>query len=287
MKVAIIGIGQLGSMLSKVLSSHHEVYELPHSVVDITNYNLLNKKLSEINPDIVINTAAMVNVDSCENNPLNAFNINCIGQLNVSRVTNELDAVNIYISTDFVFDGNKRVPYIESDKPMPINVYGMSKFCGEFSTLQYSEKHYILRVASLFGSHPTKNKKIGNFVEFVLNNLTENREINVITDITMSPTYTKTVADIVLRLLDKMPEYGIYHTVNSGYTTWYDFARYIAKVIDADENLIKPVDSTFFKRPARRPKFSALSNEKVKKTLGMRIHSWREAVEDFIQKSKE
>ena len=156
MKVAIIGAnGQLGSDLVKAFGE--EAIPLTHKDLDVTDFESL-KLLKELKPDVIINTAAYVRVDDAELYPERAFQVNAVGALNVARIANEINAINIYISTDYVFDGTKGKPYTEEDAPNPISVYGLSKYAGEIFTRNYSPKHYVIRVASLYGKAGASGK---------------------------------------------------------------------------------------------------------------------------------
>jgi dTDP-4-dehydrorhamnose reductase len=277
MRIAVIGAnGQLGSDIIRVFGN--KVISLTHDDIEVTDLESC-KILEEIKPDIVINCAAFVKVDDCEINPEMAFKVNAVGAYNVSRVCNEINAVNIYISTDYVFDGAKGEPYIEDDIPNPINIYGLSKLAGEIATKNYSLKHYIIRVASLYGVRGARGKG-GNFVETIIERAKEGERLKVVDDIVMSSTYTKDVAVALKEFIEIMPEYGVYHMVNDGYCSWFEFAIEILNLTKMEVE-IKPVKSDELGRLARRPKFSALKNEKIEK-LGIRMRCWKEALVDYL-----
>ncbi len=239
MKVAVIGAkGQLGTDLVDVLNEEFTVYPLTHEDVDVAVSESL-EVLRDIHPDVIINTAAYVRVDDAENHAEKAFAVNAIGALNVARISSEIDAVNIYISTDYVFDGEKGEPYVETDKPNPINVYGASKYAGEILTKNYSEKHYVIRVASLYGKAGASGKG-GNFVNWVVDMARKGQELRIVADQFMSPTYTKDVALAVREFLKLRPDYGIYHMVNDGYCSWFEFTKAIFEILDWDVE-IQPI----------------------------------------------
>lgn len=271
MKVAVIGAGgQLGSDLVKVF----DALPLKHGDVDVTDPDSLNI-LNDIKPDVVINTAAYVWVDDAEVEAEEAFRVNAIGALNVARACDEIGAINVYISTDYVFDGSKGEPYIEEDITNPINVYGMSKRAGETLTANYSLKHYIIRVASLYGK-----AGIINFVNIMIKRAREYGEVRVVDDVFMSPTYTKDVSNMLSRFLDVGPEFGIYHFVNEGYCSWYDFTRVIFYILGEDVEVL-PIKSYELGRKARRPAFSALRNRKLD-NLELSMRGWKEALRDYL-----
>ena len=281
MKVAIIGAnGQLGSDLVEVFGEI--AVPLTHRDLDVTNYDSL-KILKEIDPDVIINTAAYVRVDDAEKEPKKAFNVNAIGALYVAKIANELDAINVYISTDYVFDGRKGAPYTEEDMPNPINVYGASKYMGEIFTRNYSKKHYVVRVSSLYGKKGARGKG-GNFVNWIIEKAKGGEEIKVVNDIIMSPTYTRDVAVILRKLLEIEPEYGIYHMVNEGYCSWYEFAKEIANVLEFEIH-IKPISSDKLGRLAKRPLMSALNNKKLE-TIGVNMPPWKDALKRYILELK-
>lgn len=281
MKVAVIGAnGQLGTDLVEVFKdSPFEVIPLTHKDLDVTILDTLGI-LKELKPDVIINTAAYVRVDDSELYPEKAFQVNAIGALNVARVASEIDAVNVYISTDYVFDGTKGEPYTEEDTPNPINVYGLSKYAGEIFTRNYSKKYYIVRVASLYGKAGARGKG-GNFVDFMIQKARNGEEIRVVDDMFMSPTYTKDVARTLKKFLELKPEFGVYHMVNEGFCSWYEFAKAIFKVLEWNVK-VKPIKSSELKRLAKRPGFSALRNRKLKE-LNLKMRPWREALKDYLR----
>jgi len=284
MRVAIIGAnGQLGSDLVEVFGkdSSFEVIPLTHADLDVTVPETL-EILKELKPDVIINTAAYVRVDDAELYPEKAFQVNAIGALNVARVASEIDAVNVYISTDYVFDGTKGEPYTEEDIPNPLNVYGLSKYAGEIFTKNYSKRYYIIRVASLYGKVGARGKG-GNFVEFMIQKARNKEELRVVDDMFMSPTYTKDVARTLKKFLELMPEFGVYHMVNEGFCSWYEFTKAIFEILGWEVD-VKPIKSEELKRLAKRPQFSALKNEKLRR-LNLKMRSWKEALTEYLKGS--
>jgi len=278
MRIAIIGAnGQLGTDLVEVL--REEAIPLTRKDLDVTDFESL-KILKELKPDVIINTAAYVRVDDAELYPEKAFQVNAIGALNVAKIANEINAVNVYISTDYVFDGTKGEPYSEEDAPNPISVYGLSKYAGEIFTRNYSPKHYIIRVASLYGKAGASGKG-GNFVEFMIQKAKRGEEIRVVDDMFMSPTYTKDVARTLKKFLELKPEFGVYHMANEGYCSWYEFTKAIFEILGWDVE-VKSIKSSELKRLAKRPMFSALKNEKLEK-IGLKMKPWREALREYLE----
>ena len=276
MKVVVIGSsGQLGKSL---MQEFKEAIGLNHSEIEVTDYKSVEEKLLDLKPDVVINAAAYVKVDDAEEEAEKAFAVNALGALNVAKACEKIGAVNVYISTDYVFDGTKGQAYSEEDKPNPINVYGSSKLTGEFFTKNYSKKHYVIRVASLYGGEGTKSK--GNFVLSILKKAASEKELKVVNDVIVSPTYTDDAAKMIRKILENNLDYGIYHAVNEGYCSWFDFAKKIIEFKNLDVD-IKPVSSTVFNSKARRPAFSALQNKKLEEN-GLSMRKWQEALKDYL-----
>lgn len=276
MRVAVIGsTGQLGTDLVRVLSGGHEVIALTHRDIEVEkaeSYRIIEEK----RPDAVINTAAFHRTDDCEVYPERAFNVNAVGAKNVAEACSRIGSVCVYISTDYVFDGRKGAPYDEFDQPNPLNVYGVSKLAGEFFTRNYCERHYVVRVASLFGVAGASGKG-GNFVETMIGKARRGEELRVVDDVTMSPTYTLDAASAIRQLLEDERDYGTYHVTNSGYCSWFEFAKAIFELLEMDVSL-EPIKSSEFASKARRPAFSALTSVK-----GVRLRGWREALKEYLK----
>lgn len=282
MRIAIIGAnGQLGTDLVRVFGEDpsFEAIPLTHKDLDVTVPETL-KGLKELKPDVIINTAAYVRVDDAELYPEKAFAVNAVGALNVARIASEIGAINVYISTDYVFDGTKGEPYTEDDVPNPRNVYGASKLAGEILTRNYSSKHYIIRVASLYGKAGASGKG-GNFIEWVIEKARKGEELKIVDDQLMSPTYTMDVARTLKEFLKIQPGFGVYHMVNDGFCSWYEFTRAIFEILGWDVE-VKPIKSGELKRLARRPRFSALKNEKLE-NLGLKMPHWKEALGEYLK----
>lgn len=278
MKITIIGAnGQLGTDLMEIFSSYNAI-PLTHSQIEITQFESC-LILKDIKPDIIINTAAFHKVDACEDNVLKSFLVNAIGAKNVAKICEDIKAINIYISTDYVFDGEKKTPYKESDEPNPINVYGISKYAGELFTKNYCSQYYIIRVASLFGKAGASGKG-GNFVETMIKKAKE-QELKVINDIIMTPTYTKDCAQMIKIILEKELPYGIYHLTNQPACSWFDFAVEIFKILKMNVS-ITPITSDEFVFKANRPKNSALISEKLP-IYNLKMRLWKNALKDYLK----
>ena len=278
MKIVIIGsTGQLGTDLVKILQDDNEVIGLTHNDIEVSDYKSC-LILKELKPEVIINTAAFHKTDQCEEEPLKTFSVNAIGAKNVATISKEINAITVYISSDYVFDGSKKEPYTEEDTPNPINTYGISKLAGELYTKQ-NPKHYIIRVASLFGVAGASGKG-GNFVETMIKKALNKEVINVVDDMWMSPTYTKDAALIIKKILKVNVPYGVYHATNKGYCTWFQFAQEIFKLTGLTP-IIKPIRTDQLQMKAKRPRFSALESVKLPK-YGIQTRRWEEALKEYL-----
>lgn len=281
MRIVIIGSkGQLGSDLIKSLKNH-ELTSLDHDKLDVCD-SASCQILKSMKPEIIINTAAFHRVEDCEKFPEKSFSVNSIGAKNIASVCNEVGAVAVYISTDYVFDGIRESQYTEDDRPNPINTYGITKLAGEQYT-RYTRKHYIIRTSGLFGIKGSSGKG-GNFVETMIKKARNKEDIEVVDDIISSFTYTKDAADIIKKMLEKKMPYGTYHVTNSGFGSWFDFADAIFNTLELRVNLIatKTIENEF---NAKRPRFSALKSDRLGK-YGIQAKPWKEALKEYLIEKK-
>lgn len=269
MKILITGAnGMLGQDLCPILEDEgYEVVETDVEVLDITNFEQVKKVLMCEKPDVVIHCAAYTNVDKAEEEPDKATLINASGTENIAKVCAESDITLVYISTDYVFDGEKNEPYLPEDRPNPINVYGRTKLDGEKAVQKYCKKYYIVRTSWLYGHYGK------NFVETMIS-LSEKPELKVVDDQIGCPTWTVELSNGIAELLEEEAEYGIYHICGSGKTSWYNFAKEIFLQMGLKVNLI-PCKTEEFPRPAKRPKQSVLENNGV-------CRSWKVALKDYL-----
>lgn len=269
--------GQLGTDLMKVLSDGHQVVGLTHKDIDVSDGNSC-RSIVALKPDAVINTAAFHKTDQCEDDPGKTFAVNALGARNIAKVTEEIDAIDVYISTDYVFDGRQKAPYTEDSLPNPINTYGISKQAGEAFTKQ-NPKHYIVRISSVFGAAGASGKG-GNFVETMISKAKKGEAISVISDMWMSPTYTRDASFTMRKMLESNLPVGTYHAANDGLCSWFDFAKAIFDMTGLKPRLT-PTKAEQFPTKAKRPIFSALSTDKLAQ-YGMKPRPWEDALRDYL-----
>ncbi|MCC3646355.1 dTDP-4-dehydrorhamnose reductase [Cytobacillus oceanisediminis] len=276
MNILITGAhGQLGKQLERILKGSHTVYSLGKNELDITIKENTEKIFLQLKPQIVIHAAAFTAVDQCEIDRKKAFEVNGIGTGYVAQAANKIQAKMFYISSDYVFDGKKQVPYKENDEPNPQSTYGMSKWLGE-KLVQKFNNGTIIRTSWLYG-HDGKN-----FVKTMLNNAKKNRAVKVVNDQIGSPTYVNDLADTIRLLLDKKS--GIYHVSNTGSCSWFEFARAIYQEAGYNPDLVLPIKTEDYNALASRPKYSILGHEALEKEKIMTLRPWNEALKDFIRK---
>jgi dTDP-4-dehydrorhamnose reductase len=283
MKVAIIGAnGQLGSDLCQTYRGwDHAVTELNHDRLDIASFQPCHDCLEEIRPDLVINTAAMHNVEECEKDPQRAFEVNGIGSRNLALLTNELGFVLVQVSTDYVFDGTKKEPYVETESPMPLNVYGNTKLSGELFVRSIAQRYFIVRVSGLYGLSPCRAKGGLNFVKLMLKLANERDEVRVVDDEVLTPTFTRDVAE-QMEELTKTDKYGLYHMTAQGSCSWYEFAKKIFELTAAQAKLSVARPGEF---PAKvtRPKYSVLENAALKALGQDCMPHWSDGLERYLR----
>ena len=279
MKVAIIGAnGQLGSDLVKAFTKE-EVIPLTHKDIEVCNYEETRNILRNLSPDVVINTAAYHKVDACEENVEKSFEVNAYAVRNLAFVCKDINVVLMHMGTDYIFGGEKTTPYVEDDLPNPINVYGVSKLAGEYFLKNIWEKHFIIRTSGLYGVAGSSGKG-GNFIELMLNLAKSGKQIRVVTDQVLSPTYTKELAQKMGQIVDT-EEYGLYHVTGNNHCSWYEFAQAIFEISGVKADL-SPTTTEEFGAKAKRPRYSVLDNFRLRQ-LGMDdMKNWREALRKYM-----
>jgi len=282
MKVLVTGAnGQLGTDLCKVLRDF-ELIPLTHKDIEINDMSSVKQAFSKYKPDIVINTAAYVRVDDCEDEKDKAFSVNALGARNVAVVAQELGARLVHISTDYVFGGEaepRTTPYTEFDTPIPLSIYGKSKLTGENLVRHFCLRHFIIRASGLFGVAGSSGKG-GNFIETMLRLAKERDELKVVNDQVFSPTYTRDLARKIGQLMTT-DYYGISHITNRGDCSWYEFTTEILKLAGITTPVV-PITSDQYPQKARRPRYSVLDNYHLR-LLGIDdMRPWQEALKDYL-----
>jgi dTDP-4-dehydrorhamnose reductase len=277
--VSIIGPnGQLGSDLVKVFTNAHwKVIPSTHADIDVENTESVSVALRSARTDWVINTAAFHKVDECEKDSQKAWEINAGGARNVATVARDLGMRCVFISSDYVYSGNKGDSYSESDPISPVNAYGHSKAGGEAVTLAASEKNLVVRIASVFGAAGSSGKG-GNFVETIINKAKAGELLSVVDDIVMSPTYTVDAAQKILNLLN-LDECGIFNATNAGSTTWFGFAHEILEQTKLVTEL--SASKTNLELPLKRPKNSSLDIRKIE-NFSINSPDWSDGLRRYL-----
>jgi dTDP-4-dehydrorhamnose reductase len=280
MDIALLGAnGQLGTDLHRVLHTHN-IAPLTIDDVDVTDHARTRDVLTDLRPEAIINTTAFLRVDDCETQAETAYGVNAASVLNMVRIANDLGAVFVHFSTDYVFDGTARQPYTEESLPFPLSVYANSKLAGEFLVRAYAKKYFLIRSSGLYGRAGSMGKG-GNFVETMLAKAKRGEAIRVVDDQTLTPTYTVDLANQVSVLLSTI-HYGLFHATNEGSCSWFEFARAIFDLTKTEADL-SPTTSASYKSPAVRPAYSVLENARLK-DLGLnRMRHWREALAAYLK----
>jgi len=282
MKIAVIGSnGQLGcDVVAAFRTNEDEVVPLTHSDIELQDIDSVSSCLRASRPELVVNTAAMHHVEKCEEEPEKAFAVNGIGARNLALVARDLGATLMHVSTDYVFDGAKGVPYDESDAPNPLNVYGNTKLSGEFFVRCTTEKHFVLRTSAIYGRSPCRAKGGLNFIELMLKLAKERGEVRVVDSEFVTPTSTSELAGQLVAL-SRSDFYGLYHATAEGSCSWYDFAKEIFTLAGTKVRLNAAGPNEF---PAKvpRPKYSVLENRKLKDNNLNTFRDWQHGVREYL-----
>ncbi len=279
--VVIGGKGQVGSeVVLAARSSGLDVVSLDHDSIEVTSQASVERALSDIGPgDVVVNTAAFHQTDRCEDEPDRALSINAVGAYRVALEAQRRGAAVMYVSSDFVFDGGKREPYVESDAPHPINVYGMTKLAGEFLVSSANARAYIIRLSAVFGPAGSSGKG-GNFVESMVAEARAGDAPKVVDDIVMAPTSARDAAALMIGLTRAQAPYGIYHLANAGQCSWFEFADTIFTLCGA-RTRPERVPAATMAGKAPRPPYSVLASERLG-ALGLMAHPWQDALRGYL-----
>ncbi|MFE0559239.1 dTDP-4-dehydrorhamnose reductase [Paenibacillus sp. NPDC058910] len=277
MRIIVTGAqGQLGQEVIRQFQLQHKIYGYNSKDLDVTDIVSVYECMNSIKPDIIVNCAAYNSVDDAESNPHVAKNVNVIGPKNIAEVSQHLDAVMVHFSSDFVFDGEAKVPYRENDPTRPINIYGQTKLDGEQHVKYLCEKHIIIRTAWLYGS-PRKN-----FFNSIIEQARKQKTISVVEDQVGNPTYLPDLVMQLVRIIDQ-EVYGLYHCSGNGYSSKYEFAKRILSLMKLKAEAI-PVRTNDYPIKARRPKFSALSNSLLESCVSHKMPYWEDSLFDYVNK---
>lgn len=286
MKIIILGAkGNLGTQLVKVFSAdkENEVIAWDREEIDITDKDLITKKIKDVKAEIIINAVAYNAVDKCEEDEgfeiAKKINGEAVGYL--ADIALSENIVLIHFSSDYVFDGKKEEGYLEGDETKAISRYGESKLMGEKELISRSGKglkYYLVRTSKLFGPKAESEGAKPSFFDLILELSKDKKEFNMVDGEEISCfTYTLDLARAVKKLIDKDKGYGVYHIVNEGPSSWYDGAKYMFDLLDIKNVKLNPVKMEDYPRPAKRPKYSVLLNTKTDK-----LQNWKEALREYL-----
>jgi len=269
-KILITGAGGMfGQDACRLFSQWgYEVIAAKKADLDVTNFSAVKKFFAEKDFDFVLHSAAYTKVDDAENNRELAFLINAEGAKNMALATEDRNLPIFYLSTDYVFDGEKSEPYASSDSTNPLSIYGASKLAGEENVRKINHRHYIIRSSWLYG----KNGK--NFVDAMLDLAQKQGSVRVVSDQFGCPTWTCDLAAGIRKLIETKKQFGTYQICGSGVTSWFELAQEIFKIRQMAVDVI-PIKTTELQRPAPRPKFSAMQTD-------ITCRNWREALREYL-----
>lgn len=289
MKILITGSkGQLGNTLCELLKTQRnslgsipEIYKgceitaVDVDTLDITDRTATDKLISKLKPELIINCAAMTNVDGCETDRDLAEAVNALGPENLAIAAEKVKAKLVHVSTDYVFRGDATVPYVETDECDPVTAYGASKRNGEIKVMASCKKHFIFRTSWLYGL-------VGNnFVKTIRRFAKERGALTVVNDQRGNPTNCEDLAYHIL-LAAETENYGIYHCTGTGECTWFDFAKKIVE-FSGIPCTVDPCTTEQSNRPAKRPAYSSLDNRHLRETVGDGMREWTVALKEYIK----
>jgi dTDP-4-dehydrorhamnose reductase len=284
MKILLTGpTGQVGSALTQTLPAIGDLTAAGRDLLDLTRPNSIRRCIDDNRPDVIINAAAYTAVDRAESEEALATQLNAEGPAVLAEKAKAIGALLVHFSTDYVFDGEKDAPYVEADRPNPLNSYGRSKLAGEHAIRESGCRHLIFRTSWIYSA-------VGqNFLLTILRLAKQDKLLRVVDDQFGAPTSSYMVARAVTKvvhdlLADDMP-YGIYHMSATGETSWYEFAKAILEQTGMARQ-IQPIASIHYPTPARRPQNSRLDGTKLFQHYGVRLDSWRTGLLEVVQKCR-
>jgi len=288
MKILLIGSrGQLARDLHAeflVTGGSHEIIGVTHDELDIRDKGGVDHLIASTHPECIINTAAFHRVDLCEDEPETTFAVNESGVRNVAQAAQRQNALLVQLSTDYVFDGVKRSPYVESDEAKPLSVYAKSRLAGEHAVEQNCARYLIIRTCGLYGLTGSQSKT-GNFVETMLKLAAANKAPRVVNDQVCTPTSTRELARHMAKLVPAGAQ-GRFHMTSTGECSWFDFARECFRLADA-HTTVSPISSEQYAAKAKRPAYSVLDNLAYRSAGFSDFRPWQEALAEYMHARKE
>lgn len=280
MKILVTGAdGQLGyDVVKRFEKSNIECLGTNRNILNIKGEQEVKKIIVDYKPNVVVHCAAYTAVDKAEDEREICRQINVLGTKYIAEACKDIDAKMVYISTDYVFDGEGDKPFEVTDKPKPINYYGQTKYEGELEVQKLLDKYFIVRISWVFGINGN------NFVKTMLRLGKEREQLSVVADQIGSPTYTYDLAKLLVEMI-KTDKYGVYHATNEGYCSWYEFACEIFKLVEIDVK-VNPIKTEDYPTKAKRPKNSRLSKNKLVNNGLMNLPPWKETLSDFIKSNQ-
>lgn len=280
MVVVVLGAdGQLGQAIQYAIGSQQSNVQFlffKSTEVDITKKNSIEAAWSNIKPQFCINAAAYTAVDLAESEPEKASLVNVIGVRNLVEVCVGYQTTLLHISTDFVFDGHRNMPYTETDQPNPLSVYGKTKYEGELEITQAMRQYFIIRTSWLYSQFGN------NFMKTMLELEQKRNSLSVVDDQIGTPTHAIDLATVLLNIIEsKSQQYGIYNFSNEGSISWYGFAKKIFELKGSEIDL-NPIPTSQYPTPAKRPQYSVLDKTKIKTVFNVKINTWDQALEHYF-----
>ncbi|MEK7122842.1 MAG: dTDP-4-dehydrorhamnose reductase [Patescibacteria group bacterium] len=283
MKILVTGAnGQLGSELRE--KRDDRVIFVDRDELDITDADAVDTFFTEHKPNYCINAAAYTNVEKAEDEYEICHAVNAQGAENIARACTKQRTILFHISTDFVFDGKKNVPYAEDDEPNPLGAYAKTKYEGECAVQERCPRSFIVRTAWLYSPFG------GNFVKTILRLCAERDSMSVVADQYGSPTYARDMAEALMRMVEQCEEkkdtipFGIYHYANDGEVTWFEFAQKIRDLAGLSCDLL-PIPASEYPSRVERPSYSVLATKKIQYVFGVRVPEWDESLVDFFKRT--
>ena len=294
-KILVLGAsGQIGKALKKDLVRWEEVKFLNRKDLDFKNIESIESIIKDFEPDFIINTAAYTNVDGAEDFSDDAFQINSFAVDKLSKLANSYGAVLVHFSTDYVFDGQKNLPYLETDFPNPLSIYGKSKLEGEKFVEENCSKFFIIRTSGII------SRNEDNFLSKIKKFTEKQNKLFVINDQITSVNYSAYISKTTSLMLEKTEEnienesrWGTYHMSGNKYGSWFDFAKYAQKISKLknpnsafSKSTIESISSKEFNQKAKRPNYSFLSSDKLKVEFDLILPNWEESISEVFTKDE-